>query len=285
MNRTQKKCFISAAGIHVLLLVILIVGPAFLASNDPLDDMPVIEFIPMMTTDKLFTGGGSPTANSQPAPQQPVPTPPPQVQQVVPPAPKPTPQPTRVEKVEQPTPVKPVKNDPEPTPTKVEPKRSLPKVSTTIVKRADVTPTKPTTPAKTPSQTQDNASKDFAKAAQRIRAGATSSTDIEMPGIGGGGPSYANYAQLVKSKYTLAWNPPDGIEDENANVKVSVTIARDGTVISARVTQSSGNAAVDRSVRSTLDRVTFIARFPEDSKDTQRTYIINFNLKAKLLLG
>jgi hypothetical protein len=40
---------------------------------------------------------------------------------------------------------------------------------------------------------------------------------------------------------------------------------------------------VDKSVQRTLDRVTFIAPFPEGAKDKQRTYTINFNLKAKRL--
>ncbi|HMP81321.1 MAG TPA: TonB family protein, partial [Verrucomicrobiota bacterium] len=215
-------------------------------------------------------------------PQQPQPQPQPVVQ---PPPPRSQPQPARVEKVETPKPLPTVKNDPDPVPAKPEPpKRQLPKVSTDLVTRKDVAPVRQTT--RTQPAPQPDASKDFTKAAQAIRNRASSSTEIEMPqGGGGSGPAYANYAQLVKSRYTMAWNPPDGIEDEDATVKVSVTIARDGTVISARVTQSSGNAAVDRSVRATLDRVTFIAPFPEGSKDTQRSYIINFNLKAKLQLG
>ena len=277
MNRTQKKCVMTATGIHLLLIVIVIVGPAFLSSRNTVDDMPVIEFVPMLTTDKPFSnpGAGSPA----PAPTQ-------QQQQVAPPPPKPPVQQTRAERVEAPKPVTPVKSDPLPAPTKVEPKRTLPKVSTDIVRRRDVMPTKTTTTTKTSSQTPDNPSKDFAKAVDRIRQGATSSTEIEMPqGGGGSGPSYANYAQVVKSIYTRAWIAPDGVDDDDATAKVSVTIARDGSVISARLIQSSGSAAVDRSVQSTLDRVTFIAPFPEGSKDRARTYKINFNLKAKQLLG
>lgn len=286
MNRTQKKCFVASTGFHLLLIAILFIGPAFLSSKDPLADMEVIEFIPMLTTDKPFTGGGSPTASTPPAPK------PPQVQQpqkqVAPPPTQPAVQQARVEKAETPAPVKPTKNDPDAVPTKIETKRNLPKVNTQLVTRKDATSTKQTTkPSNTKSSNnqRSDAGKDFAKAAQRILNGATPSTDIEMPGIGGGGPSYANYAQLVKSRYTIAWNPPDGIEDENATAKVSITILRDGTVISARITRSSGSQAMDRSIQSTLDRVTFIAPFPAGSSDSQRTYIINFNLKAKLLLG
>jgi hypothetical protein len=34
MNRLQKKCVIVTAGIHLLLLVILMVGPAFFRSEE-----------------------------------------------------------------------------------------------------------------------------------------------------------------------------------------------------------------------------------------------------------
>ena len=44
----------------------------------------------------------------------------------------------------------------------------------------------------------------------------------------------ANYAQVVKSIYEQAWTPPDDTASDDANVKVRVTIASDGTVISAR---------------------------------------------------
>jgi hypothetical protein len=38
-------------------------------------------------------------------------------------------------------------------------------------------------------------------------------------------------------------------------------------------------------VQRTLDRETFVAPFPDDWKENERTFIINFNLKAKRMLG
>jgi hypothetical protein len=38
-------------------------------------------------------------------------------------------------------------------------------------------------------------------------------------------------------------------------------------------------------VQRTLDRVTFVAPFPDGAKEKERTFIINFNLKAKRMLG
>ena len=83
---------------------------------------------------------------------------------------------------------------------------------------------------------------------------------IDMPG--NSSVAYANYASVVKSVYEQAWVPPDNAQNDDANVKVTVTIARDGTVISARVLTPSGDAGVDASVQRTLDRVTFIAPVP-----------------------
>jgi len=127
----------------------------------------------------------------------------------------------------------------------------------------------------------------FTAALNNIRSGLTSSLQIEMPpgpnGPGGGGPSYANYGQEVKRIYTEAWRIPDDVTDDEATVKVSVTIARAGHVISSRILQASGSKLVDRSIQATLDRVTFVRPFPDGSKDSQKTFNISFNLKAKKL--
>ena len=99
--------------------------------------------------------------------------------------------------------------------------------------------------------------------------------------ISGSSAAAANYAQVVKSVYEQAWTPPDDTASDDANIKVRVTIASDGTVVSAQVLDTSGDASVDRSVQNTLDRVQFIAPFPSGSTDKERTYLINFNLKSK----
>ena len=66
---------------------------------------------------------------------------------------------------------------------------------------------------------------------------------------------------------------------------MTVTIRNDGKVIAARIIRRSGETQVDGSVQRTLDRVSFIAPFPEGAKEKDRIYTINFNLKAKRLLG
>ncbi len=68
--------------------------------------------------------------------------------------------------------------------------------------------------------------------------------------------------RCVKSVYWHAWIPPDDTSSDEAVVKATVTIASDGTVLSARITTGSGDASVDRSVQQTLEKVTYIAPFP-----------------------
>jgi TonB family protein len=274
MSRLQKKCFIGASGMHLLLLVVLFVGPAFM-SGDKVDDTPVLTFIPTITTDDKVSGGG--------APKLPTPQPQPQPQlQVQPPTPQPQPQPERdpdPPKIETPKITKPSTDSLDPQPEK---KPHQVKVSDTVVKIKQ--PSKPTTTSKPNTQTASNT--EVATTLKRIQGKLSSTTTVDMPeGPGGGGPSYANYAQVVRKIYTDAWTIPADVTDDEATVKVRVTIARGGNVISSSILQSSGSALVDRSIQATLDRVTFVAPFPEGAKEAQRAFTINFSLKAKKLLG
>jgi TonB family protein len=108
---------------------------------------------------------------------------------------------------------------------------------------------------------------------------------VELAGPGGGGVPYANWKQAVKSDYANAWLLPDGVVDEEATTVASVTIARDGQVISSSITQLSGDNVVDRSVQATLDRVRRTAPLPDTAKENERTIKINFNVRAKRALG
>ena len=78
MNRLQKKCFIATAGFHLLLLVILFVGPAFFWAREKADDTPVLEMIPANLVDSATTGvqGAQPPPAPAQTPVKPVVTPP-----------------------------------------------------------------------------------------------------------------------------------------------------------------------------------------------------------------
>lgn len=301
MNRLEKKCVIASAAMHGLLLVIVLVGPAFLSSRKNAMDMPLLDVIPSKLVDAAFSNVGNPNAKPPPLaekiqqPQAQVQPPPPQTPRVErQPAPEPVvvkPQPvTKPEPLRQE--VKVTKDVPEKT---VPPKREI-KISKDVVKLNDQDEAEARARAqaqevaKARAKAQAEARQRMEKALSRVSGAASSlkenmssGTTIEMPGPGG--EAYANYTQVVKSIYDHAWIDPQEVSDEQAVVQVKVVIARDGKVISDVVTRKSGNAALDKSVQNALDRVDFIAPFPEGAKDTQRTFIINFNLKAKRLLG
>jgi TonB family protein len=267
MNRLQKKCFIVTAGVHLLLVVILVVGPAFFYSKPKADDLQVLDVIPANLIDAQFNSG---VANATPPPPAPVVAPPPPQPQPVPPAPKPVVTPPTImqtlEKAFKPEPVKPV---PTPEPT------YKPQISTTLVTR--------TAPKASPNASDAARARAIRSALRNLKSNLTPGTVVDMPG-NSGGAAYASYRDAIATIYYDAWTPPAEADNEEANTRVSVTIANDGTVITARIVTPSGDAKVDTSIQRTLERVTFIAPFPQGAVEKERTYIINFNLKAKRML-
>jgi TonB family protein len=298
MDRLQKKCVFASAGLHLLLLLILLIGPAFVSSRSQPDNMPVLDFVPSRTVDALISGGGNPNAKPPPAQfEKPLPVPPAPVTKPAPPPPP--------EKVQTPEPPREVVREVPPPKTpeyslepSKEPKPKKPAFEFTPVVR-NPNEAKAEAKARAAAQAQEAAREyaqqeadrrrrlaaAFGRAANSLEEGLSSGTTIELKGPGGGGLPYANFLQAVKSIYQRAWIVPDGITDENATVATSVTIARDGTVVTSRITRSSGNAAVDRSVQVTLDRVKYAAPLPDDAKENQRTVGINFNVAAKRATG
>ena len=273
MNRLQIKCLMIFAGGHLLLLLILIVGPAFFNPTPKPDDSQVLDVIPANLIDAAFNSG---VKNAQP----PAPTPiiqPPQPQPI-PPAPKPvmTPAPTFAQRVEN-------FFTPEPKPDLTPDEKNPPP------KKIELTPVVRNVPKNSATQNQQDNSKqqklrqqEIQNAIRNLKNNFTVSTTVDMPGDSS--VAYANYASVVKSVYDQAWTLPDTVANDDENVKVSVTIASDGTVVTAHIITPSGDSPVDSTVQRTLDRVQFIAPFPSGTTDKERTYIINFNPKAKRTL-
>jgi len=79
-------------------------------------------------------------------------------------------------------------------------------------------------------------------AAKNLRSELSSGTTVEMPGADGSGVSYANFLDALKKIYSDAWIVPDGVTDDEATATASVTIARDGRVVSWKIIRSSGNS-------------------------------------------
>jgi TonB family protein len=280
MNRLQKKCVIATAGIHLLLLLVLVFGSAFFSPRPKPDDTQLLNVISSTTVDAALNSG---VRNPAPPAPAPVIVPPPQP---VPPAPviQPAPQPPEPKPVVTPPPTiperlanffKPEPKPVKPAPEKPEPKQHQIQINTQLVSRVAPKITAPTDNSQQTAQAIN-------KAIQNLKKNFSPGTAIDMPGDST--VAYANYASVVKSIYDRAWTLPDSIANDDENVKVTVTIASDGTVISAHIIERAGDAPVDNSVQRTLDRVTFIAPFPEGATDKERSYTINFNPKAKRTL-
>ena len=267
MNRLQKKCVIATAGFHLLLLVILFVGPAFFNEQPKVDDSQVLDLV---SPDAIESAINSGSQHATPPPPAQIVTPPPQPvppvpQPVVPPAP--VPQPTiadRVKKFFTPEPPKPA------SAPVVQPQ--TPRVDLHVVTHV-VPKTSATNPKPNPNP---DAYKNIAK---NLRTQLSAPTEIGTPGDST--VAQANYASIVKSVYDRAWTLPDNVTGGNEIVKVSVTIASDGTVINSRIITSSGDATLDASVQRTLERVTFVAPFLKGMTEKEWITIISFNPETK----
>jgi outer membrane biosynthesis protein TonB len=187
MNRLQKKCFIASVLAHASLVLVLLVGPAFLPHNPPLsDDLPLLEFIPLKTTDDLISGGGNPNANSAPRPLEPPPVQPqpqPPVQPASPPERKPEPAPPKPE----PRPAQPVPDEPSLEPANKQKKEFNLKP---IVRKSPSTSSKPSAAeqrAKQVAEARKKAAKQIGQTMAALGNGLSSGTSVELKGPGGGG--------------------------------------------------------------------------------------------------
>lgn len=247
----------------------------------------------------------------EPTPPPPVPTPKPaepvKKKEV---AKEPPPKPAKVEPRPLPTSPKgkeaPVKKDakktkePEPPPAKTAPTKSTVKIADTknlVSRRAD-----DDMKAKQKAEAEERAqSVAAAKAAQQahlqrvakmkailgdIQGGLSSPVDINIDA--GGGPNAAaflDYGQMMVRTYEQMWLVPLNLGESLAVVGVTVTVARNGRVIEWQLRKPSGNSAIDKSVRETLQKVIQFEPFPASFRESQRTFNIDFNLKAKRTSG
>lgn len=308
---------------HLLLGTLLVVAPGFLKEDNQVIHIRPISLVDAKIIDGLTQGGGDPTAvppstpkvETKPAEPLPPIEPKKEETQVIPPEPiPPEPEKPTAKPIEKPV-EKPIEKPVEkPVIPKLPPRPNadLPK---TTADAKPVTETKPVKPKlevnlkpvrrgeakpdpKAARLAREKAEKSRLKAEADARARRVAefnqmatklernmSTGVNIGTPGPGGAAFVDYAQAVFQTYNDAWISPNDAARDNESVKVEVVIARDGRVISTRVLNRSGNAALDKSVESVLERVRRCPQFPEGTSDLQRTFTINFNLKAKRLLG
>jgi TonB family protein len=316
MNRTQGKYLLISTAMHGLLVIVLVVGSAFAPSRPVTDDMPIINFVPDILTDEKAFGGGEPGPPPAPGPKS-------QVVQSLPPASEEAKKPEPPQKSEPPVKPEPkpeIKPDPkpEPEPKKEEVKDQAnpddlamdpPKKTVKPPKKErvlDLNPVTRNTDAKataakkrekeeadrrTRQEATEAWNKQLVKSIGSIKGGLSSGVSMEGvvggkgSGTGTGGASYANWAQFVISLYDNNFVAPDNVTDSSLSTRVKIVVSRDGRIVSDTIVKRSGNAALDRAVSTTLERIRSVPRFPDGATDERRTLIINFNIHGKLSAG
>jgi len=267
MDRLQKKCFIASCSLHGVLFLVVLFGAAFFTAEKPKPFEKPLTMIPTKFFDNVEPGGGGnpniarTEARIKGDTLDPVP-PKPQPPKPVPPKPK----------------VEPKIAEAPPRP-KVAPIELKP-----VSKTANATKPKTDTKSKTDSTAkQAELAKNFSEIRKNMRQGFSSGTAVEVSGPGG--DAYASYRSFVFAAYDNAWTiHPDVANDESA-VLTKIVVHRTGRIISAEIVQRSGNVAVDKSVQRALDSVRSLPPLPEAARDQERTFTIEFNLKAKRLIG
>jgi TonB family protein len=320
MSRLQKKCFLFSLGLHGLLATIILVSVGFRSKPEE-TPVVVLSMIPANLLDTEGASGGNPPTPAPPAPTPPAPTP---VQPQAQPAPvQPTPRletprhQTEIvrhhvaEPIERPEP-RVEKTDEEPLPTSKEAtlpapvhKSKPPKHHEVHVTYGTATPQThhPKAPVETTESTEEvaaaNARSEARAEARRLKqiqsalnnlavgvqTSASARTVVDANAFGGGGEVFAGYRDAIFTAYYRAFVAPDNMADPRAGAEASITVARDGTIISAELISRSGEAALDHSAERALRAVTHLPPFPAGSKDEQRVFKIRFSLDAKESAG
>ncbi len=291
MNRFEKKCFIGSAAFHGLLLVVFFFGSAFLSSKPPTDMGPVAEFV---NPGAAATGGGPPPpVQPQPAPPAKPPEP---VKEIEPEPSKPrevkrdTPKETEKERGALPVPVKTDKKD-----TSKQLTKPKPLVNTTVTKRSNVVDKaavrlaqlqreNDAREAREARERRNQAISDVNDILSGVNSGVSRTPVVSPGGVGslGGGAAAGRYGDGLKAIYDSKWILNADMYNDETAATVKVTVRRDGTVVSATITKSSGNAAFDRSVKSALNAVSRVLPFPSEMKDVEQEFTWKFERKTRV---
>ena len=251
MGRLKRSCVVGSVVFHILILAMLVLGPMLLAKRD--ETVRVIDLVSSDVIDKLLAPA-APVA-PPPAPAPPKPTPPKPEPKKIQPKPKP----------------KPILPKPKIITPKPKPKPKIKVNLNSNVRKPDARNTK----------AQKEAAKQREALNRSLNKLDTKLSDRTAVNVPLGRYASANYESLIRRKYMDATIHPGAISGDPV-VKVRLVIARNGRVISARVTSQAGLASWDRAVQKALDRVKFIKPFPESMKGSQQTFNLNFNSRSFL---
>ena len=287
MTRLQKKCFLMSLAMHGLLAIVLIASAAFRSNPEP-SDVQVMTMVPSLLLDRRGSGGGASPAlsTSRPEPVQHMAPEPPRSQPVSPTRRSPQPQ-AEVAKVPA-----------RPAPEEVEVSSDRGEASDRPVKKhheikPDFTLADSNSLSAKETRKSRAAASEVSRAEESRRLHDIESTlqglatnvrsrggqviAVDLAGAGGG-EAFASYETAIFNAYFHAWTAPEEIADRLADVDTKIVVARDGTILSAEIVRRSEHREMDRSVEQALRRVTKLPPFPESAHDSERTFIIHFNL-------
>jgi len=281
MNRLQKKCFVFSLGLHGSVAALILLASAGFRDRPQTSPPPTImSIIPANIVDRAVAGGASPAVTLNQPPQQLRPAAPPApLQRAQPPAPRQT------ARVEHPRPEPQRSDDVALQPAPRIHKTHEIHTSYELVSHS-TSNKKPETNHSRESSMRDDARrrKEIQESLDQLVSGVKNigapSTTVEIGGSTGG-EAFASYRDVIFNAYYHAWITPDSVTDRTASVDAKVTIARDGTILSAEIVRPSGNVALDKSVERALRFVTKLPPFPASARDEERTFKIQFSLEAK----
>lgn len=257
MNRYRLKCMVGSLTGHLILLILLLVSPAFMRPQEkPMPDLPPIDYVPDRLVDQALY----------------VPPPPEPQPEITEPPPEENKTPVIEEPPPEPEPVPEKKPEPKPVPKEPEKPKWQPNKDIKVSARKFTSPQKSRV-----KQTNPARQKQFDEAINSLRRGLSSRTEISYSFSG---VAYANYAQEVLRRYREAWVPPSGNDVVEGMVQIEVVIRKDGVVLQSRIIKPSGQAPLNASVRRALDQVKTIAPFPAGAKENERTYKIKLYLET-----
>ena len=254
MGKLKRSYLAGSLVLHTVILALLVLGPMLLAKRE--EKVQVIDLIPSEIVDQIMAPKTS-VAPPAPAPPKPKPAPP------------------------KPKPVKITKPKPKPVPLKPKPvKITKPQIKVNLkptVRRPDSNKIKAQQEAAERARRADaERQQAINKSINKIDSKLSGATTVNAPL---GRMAAANYESLIRRKYMDATFHPGAISGDPV-VKVRLVIARSGSVLSARIINSSGVTSWDRAVQKSLDRVKHIAPFPKAISGSQKTFTLNFNSRS-----
>jgi TonB family protein len=261
MSRLQKHCVLVSAGLHLLLLVALLFGSGFRSKQPEQLDTKPFHMMSSSVMESLLDDPADTAGKQEPEPviKTPVAEPPP-------------------EEVKEPEPETP-KAEPAPRPepvVKPKPKPAKPIIKVSRIYKSNTSRRKPSAknqqsrvPRPSVPKVTLNQSLNKVGGGSRLKGVTTIS-----------GSSLGKYGLLVQSAYDRQWRQPNGISSRDLTVKVKVIVAKDGSIQSAKISQSSGIGAMDQSIERAIQMVQRITEAPPKGASlSNRTFILNFNLK------